>query len=67
MNTDDIAVLVLKAVKKNRLYVFPQLSSKLFWLNKRLMPSVFHGLLAYLYKRGLFGPVMMSLARRGML
>jgi NAD(P)-dependent dehydrogenase (short-subunit alcohol dehydrogenase family) len=64
---DDIAAMVIRAVEKDRLYLFPQLSSKVFWLNKRLMPAVFHGLLAFLYKHDLLGPVLMRPARWGML
>ncbi len=64
---DDIAGMIVKAVEKDRFYLLPQLSSRFFWLNKRLMPTVFHGLLAFLYKRGLFGPVLMRPARWGML
>lgn len=67
MTAERIADMVLAAVEKNRLYVFPQLSSRVLWLNKRLSPAFFHALSAFLYRRGLFEPVFMRLARRGML
>lgn len=64
---DDIAAKVVKAVEKNRLYVFPQLSSKAFWLYKRITPSIFFAATSFLYKHKLMGPILVRLARRGML
>lgn len=67
MTAERIADMTLAAVERNRLYVFPQLSSRVLRLNKRLAPAFFHGLSAFLYRRGLFEPVFMRLARWGML
>jgi len=67
MNTDDIAAMILRAVERNRLYVLPQFSSKLFWRFKRLMPAAFYGQTSFLYKHGLVKPVFTQLAKRGML
>ncbi|MEW6552691.1 MAG: SDR family NAD(P)-dependent oxidoreductase [Actinomycetota bacterium] len=67
VTTDDIAAMIVKAVEKNRLYVLPQLSARLFWWFKRLMPAAFYGQTAYLYKHGLVKPVFTQLAKRGLL
>jgi NAD(P)-dependent dehydrogenase (short-subunit alcohol dehydrogenase family) len=67
VTTDDIADMIVKAVRKNRLYVLPQLSSKLFWRFKRLMPAAFYGQTSFLYKHGLVKPVFTRLAKWGML
>lgn len=67
MTADRIAAQVLEAVEQNRLYVFPQLSSRLLRMWKRLTPAFFHAFTAFLYKRGLFEPVFMRMARWGML
>lgn len=67
VNTDDIAAMIVRAVEKNRLYVLPQLSARLFWWFKRLMPAAFYGQTSFLYKHGLVKPVFTQLAKRGML
>jgi NAD(P)-dependent dehydrogenase (short-subunit alcohol dehydrogenase family) len=64
---EQIAKKVMSAVEKNKLYLLPNLSGRLFWLSKRLLPSTFFKSLAYLYKKELAVPLLTQLAKRGWL
>lgn len=67
MTCDEVARRIIAAVKKDKLYVVPQLSGKILWLNKRMTPGTFYGLLRFLNRRGLLRPVFYRLARWGLL
>jgi len=67
MSADEIAEKVMRAVEKNRLYVFPQLSSKVLWMNKRIWPSFYFTLLSFLYRHDLAEPLFSWLAKKGMI
>ncbi len=67
MSADEVAERIIAGVKKDRLYVVPQLSGKLLWLNKRMSPGFFHDLLRFLNRRGLLRPLFQGLARRGLM
>ena len=67
MDAGEIAEKVVRAVEKNRLYVFPQLSSKVLWANKRLFPGLYFGLLSLLYRCDVAEPLFFWLARHGMI
>jgi NAD(P)-dependent dehydrogenase (short-subunit alcohol dehydrogenase family) len=67
MDAGEIAERVVKAVEKNKLYVFPQLSSKVLWANKRLFPGLYFSLLSLLYRHELADPLFFWLARHGMI
>lgn len=67
MSADEIAEKVMRAVEKNRLYVFPQLSSKVLWMNKRIWPAFYFALLSYLYRQDLSEPLFSWLAKKGMI
>ena len=60
-----IADLVINAVKKNKLYVVPQMAAKLIWISKRISPSAFFGLFAFLMRKGWARKLMLSMARTG--
>lgn len=60
-----VADLVLDAVEKNRLYVVPQLAAKTMWMFKRVSPSAFFGLFAFLMRTGWARKLMLSMARTG--
>jgi len=66
MNPDEVARRIIAAVKRDRLYVIPQFSGRIFWLNKRMNPGFFHGLLRFLNRHGLFRPLFHRLARLGL-
>ncbi len=66
MGAGEIAEKVLKAVDRNRLYVFPQLSAKVLWANKRLWPSLYFSILSFLYRHEMAEPVFTWLAEKGM-
>ncbi|RJP31893.1 MAG: hypothetical protein C4536_06980 [Actinobacteria bacterium] len=67
MDAGEIAERVVKAVDRNRLYVFPQLSSKVLWINKRLFPGLYFSLLSLLYRYEMAEPLFFWLARHGMI
>ncbi|MDY6794381.1 MAG: hypothetical protein SWK76_03730 [Actinomycetota bacterium] len=67
MTAHDIAEKVVRAVEKNRLYVFLQLSAKILWMNKRLLPKIYFSLLSFLYRHEIAEPVFMLLARNGLI
>ncbi|MEW6443086.1 MAG: SDR family NAD(P)-dependent oxidoreductase [bacterium] len=64
---EDIARTTLKAVRRNKLYVFPHLHGKFFWYQKRLFPESFFGALAFLNRKGLAKPWFRQMAKRGWL
>jgi NAD(P)-dependent dehydrogenase (short-subunit alcohol dehydrogenase family) len=66
VTSDDIAELVVKAVARNRLYVFPQPFAKLTWIDKRMSPEMFYRLFAFLNKKGWDEPLLKALGKRGM-
>ncbi len=67
MSCDEVAARIIAAVKKDKLYVVPQLAGKFLWLNKRLTPGVFHDLLRFFNRHGWFRPLFYALVRRGLL
>jgi len=67
MHRDEVARRIIEAVKKDRLYVVPQLTGKVFWLNKRLAPNTFHDLFRFLNRHALLRPFLYRLARLGLL
>jgi len=67
MTSDEVARRIIKAAKKNRLYVIPQLSGKVFWLFKRLMPETNYRVYRLLNSSGLLKPLAGILARWGLM
>ncbi len=67
VTSDEIARRIIKAIKKNRLYVVPQLSARLFWLLKRAAPEVFFGLFRLLNRVRVLRPLAKVLARLGLI
>lgn len=51
MDSGDVARCVLRAVRKNRLYVFPQKDAWLTWYAKRLFPSAYYAIMSWGYRR----------------
>lgn len=66
MGADRIAELALCAVSMNRLYVLPQMSSKVIWANKRIWPSAGSRFTALLYRVGIGMWLLKFLARHGL-
>ncbi len=67
MHRDEVARRIIEAVKKNKLYVVPQFTGKVFWLNKRLTPNTFHELFTFLNRHAILRPLLYRLARLGLL
>ncbi len=66
ITSEEIADMIVKAIRKKKFYVLPQGSAKLIWYIKRISPSFYHGMLAWLMKRGLGRKLLLGLARRGL-
>jgi len=67
ITSDEVAEAVIKGVEKGRLIIVPQLSGKVFWVQKRLSPMMYFGQLAFLNKMGWARPLFLWMARHGML
>jgi NAD(P)-dependent dehydrogenase (short-subunit alcohol dehydrogenase family) len=66
MSAADIAGSIIRAVERNRLYVYPQPSAKLLWVTKRLFPGQYLGVMHRLNRWGLGKPLILWLARHGL-
>jgi len=60
-----VAGLVVEAVKKDRMYLVPQLTAKLFWYSKRFSPTAFFGFFAFIMRMGWGRKMMFQLAKLG--
>jgi NAD(P)-dependent dehydrogenase (short-subunit alcohol dehydrogenase family) len=67
ITSDEVAASVIKGVEKGRLYIVPQLSGKALWMQKRISTMLYFGEQALLNRLGWFRPLLMWLARHGML
>jgi NAD(P)-dependent dehydrogenase (short-subunit alcohol dehydrogenase family) len=67
MSSDQVAEAAIKAVERGRLYCVPQLSGKLHWTQKRLSPSMYYGQFAVLSRLGWLKPMIMWMARKGLM
>jgi NAD(P)-dependent dehydrogenase (short-subunit alcohol dehydrogenase family) len=63
---DEVAEAALKAVEKGRLYCIPQLSGKVQWIFKRLNPNFYYRLYAFLNRKGWLMPLLLWMARKGL-
>ncbi len=66
MSSDQVAESALRAVEKGRLYCIPQPSGRINWVQKRLSPSAFYAQYAFLEKKGWLRPLMVWMARKGL-
>jgi NAD(P)-dependent dehydrogenase (short-subunit alcohol dehydrogenase family) len=53
VTSEDVARHVIRAVKRNQLYVITQLDGKFSWLCKRMTPEIYFKVLGWIYKHGL--------------
>lgn len=67
MSSEEVAAKAIRAVEKNKMYCIPQLSGKVFWRVRRLSPSSFINLFAFVHKTPLAKPFYMLMARLGLL
>jgi short-subunit dehydrogenase len=67
MSAAQIAASAIKAIKKRKLYVIPQPQAKLFWFVKRSAPGLFHWNLAFYNRLGLARPLVLFLAKHGLI
>ena len=55
---ESVTRATMKAIDRNRLYVLPQMDSKLYWLMKRLTPHTFYNVYGFLYSRGIMDRIL---------
>jgi len=67
ITSDIIAHRVLNSLKKGTFYIFPQANAKQVWFTKRLAPSLYIRMLAFLNKKGKLEPILDAMAHRGKL
>jgi len=67
MTSGEVAEAAVKAVEKGRLYCLPQTTGKFFWVIKRISPSFFSGLMAFVNQHPMARPLYLWLARKGLL
>lgn len=67
MDSSQIAERIIKGIKRRKLYVVPQPQAKLIWLMKRFTPTLFHVNMAVANKAGLAKPLVMWMARHGLI
>jgi len=60
-----VANLVIDAVKKDKMYVVPQVAAKILWISKRISPSAFFGFQAFLNRIGWARKLMLHMAQTG--
>jgi NAD(P)-dependent dehydrogenase (short-subunit alcohol dehydrogenase family) len=66
MSADRVAEAAITAVEKGRLYCVPQPTGKFHWSQKRIMPSFYYGLFAWMNKLGWLQPLEKWMARNGL-
>ncbi len=66
MSSDEVAERAVRAVEKNRLYCIPQPSGRAHWLIKRINPRLYYGVFALLSRRGWLNPLVLWMARKGL-
>jgi NAD(P)-dependent dehydrogenase (short-subunit alcohol dehydrogenase family) len=66
-SAEEVAAKVVEAVRRNRFYLIPQRSGKVFWALKRVSPPAFACVTARLNRAGVGRPLLMWAARRGLL
>jgi short-subunit dehydrogenase len=67
IDSDAVAEATIKAIRKRKLYVLPQFTCRVHWLQRRLFPSIYVRSLASLNKAGYARPLLMWVVRRGLL
>lgn len=66
ITSDEVAQAVIKGMERKKLIIIPQLSGKVFYMQKRLSPSLYFAQLYQLNKMGWAKPLFMWMARHGM-
>ncbi len=67
LNAEEVAEKTIRAYKKNKLYVIPQITGKFYWILKRCAPSIFYGVISYAMKKGYGEKLALFLTRIGMM
>ncbi len=67
LTAEEVAERTIRAYEKNRLYVIPQFTGKLYWVLKRFSPSLFYGAISLAVKKGYGEKLGLFLTRIGMM
>lgn len=55
---ETVSKTTIRAIQRNKLYVFPQNDSKVFWFMKRMMPQTFNTINAFVEASGIFDKIL---------
>mgnify|MGYP000893298393 CR=1 FL=1 len=67
MNAREVAERTVKAFEKNRLYVIPQWTGRMYWVLKRLAPSLFYDTMAFAIRKGFGEKAALLMTRAGLM
>lgn len=67
LTAEQVAERTIRAYEKNKLYVIPQFTGKLYWVLKRCAPGIFYGVISYVVRKGYSERLALFLTRIGMM
>jgi len=67
LTAEEVAEKTIRAFEKNRLYVIPQFTGKLYWILKRCSPRMFYGAISWAVRKGYGEKLGLFLTRIGMM
>jgi len=67
LSAREVAERTVRAFEKNRLYEIPQWTGKMYWILKRLAPSLFYDVMAFAIRRSFGEKAALLLTRVGLM
>ena len=67
LSAKQIAEMTIKAYEKNQLYLIPQFNGKVFWILKRLSPSLFYRAIAFTMSKSYGERLALFMTRIGLM
>jgi NAD(P)-dependent dehydrogenase (short-subunit alcohol dehydrogenase family) len=67
LSAEQIAEMAIKAYEKNRLYLIPQFTGKIFWILKRLSPEIFYRAMEFTMSRSYGERLALFMTRIGLM
>ena len=67
LSAQEVAEKTLRAFEKNRLYVIPQWTGRMYWILKRLAPSLFYETMAFAIRKSYGEKAALLLTRVGLM
>jgi NAD(P)-dependent dehydrogenase (short-subunit alcohol dehydrogenase family) len=67
LSAEQVAERTVRAFEKNRLYVIPQWTGKMYWILKRMAPSLFYDTMAFAIRKSFGEKAALLLTRVGLM